>query len=375
MASPTATAPRVIVFGTYDVKASPRVQVLIDGLKAHHIEVIECNVPLGVNTAARVAMLKQPWRLPLLAWRLLYSWSKLIFKARHLPHADMVLVGHLGLFDIRLARILFRKVPIALDYMISGLGTAKDRGVKKGLKTKLIEWLDMSALKRSNIIIVDTEEHFEALPRQYKHRGLVVYVGAPLDWFTVQKSLSRRAVHTPIKAIFFGLFTPLQGTPTIAKALTLVTKPIEVTLVGGGQDEPEVRAILASAPRHVKVTWLPWVEREKLPAFVASHDICLGIFGTTEKAQKVVPNKIYQGAAMGTVMVTSDTPPQRRLLQKGSLLVPPGDAEALANALDSLADDPDMVSRLQQEAAALAHSSFTPEKIIIPLVSRIQRDK
>jgi hypothetical protein len=55
--------------GTYDIRAHPRVQVVIDGLRAHGVEVVECNPPLGLDTDARVAILKHPWRLPLLAWR------------------------------------------------------------------------------------------------------------------------------------------------------------------------------------------------------------------------------------------------------------------------------------------------------------------
>jgi hypothetical protein len=55
--------------GTDDIRAHLRVQVVIDGLRAHGVEVVECNPPLGLDTDARVAILKQPWRLPLLAWR------------------------------------------------------------------------------------------------------------------------------------------------------------------------------------------------------------------------------------------------------------------------------------------------------------------
>ncbi|HEX6258970.1 MAG TPA: glycosyltransferase [Candidatus Saccharimonadales bacterium] len=365
---------RVIVFGTYDTKASPRVQVLIDGLKAHDIEVIECNVPLGINTAGRVAMLKQPWRLPLLAWRLASSWTRLIARARRMPHADMVLVGHLGLFDIRLARWLFRQAPIALDYMISGAGTAKDRGVKKGFKTKLITWLDQAALKRANIVIVDTDEHLAALPEEHKHKGLVIAVGAPLAWFDTDVSQTLTDVHSPLKVVFFGLFTPLQGTTVIAEALTKVTAPLEVTFIGGGQDEAAVREILQRPNDKVKITWVPWVDSAKLPAFVASHDVCLGIFGTTEKAQNVVPNKNYQGAAVGCVVVTSDTPPQRRILDGAALYAAPGDSDQLAKVLTSLAANPSEVLAGKQRAYKAAQAHFTPRQVIVPLIERIKRE-
>ena len=53
----------------------------------------------------------------------------------------------------------------------------------------------------------------------------------------------------------------------------------------------------------------------------------------------MVPNKVFQGAAAGCAVVTSDTAPQRRVLGDAAVLVPPGDPAALAEALRSLAAD------------------------------------
>ena len=113
---------------------------------------------------------------------------------------------------------------------------------------------------------------------------------------------------------------------------------IDVTLVGDGQDAKAVREALPSG-ESVRVSWIDWVDSEDLPDVVAGHDVCLGIFGTSGKARRVVPNKVYQGIAAGCVVVTSDTPPQRRILGGGARFVEPGDAPALANALQALAQE------------------------------------
>ena len=110
--------------------------------------------------------------------------------------------------------------------------------------------------------------------------------------------------------VFFGSFTPLQGTVTVARALRGAPEgALEVTLLGTGQDHADVRRILAGRG---DVTWHDWVPIAELPGLVAAHDVCLGIFGDTDKALTVVPTKIYQGAAAGCALVTSDTAPQRR---------------------------------------------------------------
>ncbi len=49
----------------------------------------------------------------------------------------------------------------------------------------------------------------------------------------------------------------------------------------------------------------------------------------------MIPNKVFQALACGTPVVTADTPAARELLRDGesALLVPPGDPEALADAI------------------------------------------
>ena len=62
----------------------------------------------------------------------------------------------------------------------------------------------------------------------------------------------------------------------------------------------------------------------------------------------MIPNKAYQALATATPLVTADTPAARELLADGrdALLVPAGDAEALAEALRRLAADPALRARL-----------------------------
>ena len=49
------------------------------------------------------------------------------------------------------------------------------------------------------------------------------------------------------------------------------------------------------------------VELEQLPAEIASAALCLGIFGTTAKAARVVPHKVFQCLAVGRPVLTADT--------------------------------------------------------------------
>jgi glycosyltransferase involved in cell wall biosynthesis len=359
----------IIFFGTYKKKTTPRVQVMIEGLTAQGQTVHECNIPLNFSTAERVKVLKQPWRLPALLIKLSVCWIRLSRLKRRLPSPDVVIVGYLGQFDIHLARWLYRKKTIALDYLVSGKLTAQDRQLSSGWKNKLLAAIDKSALKTANIIIVDTEESQQKLDSNQQPKSVVVLVGAPNNWF-VAGSETKHQTGDLIKIIFFGNYIPLQGAPVIGRALAMLTQETLITMVGNGQELSETKQALATYNKsHIK--WLNWVEADDLAELVAAQDICLGIFGTGSKAESVVPNKVYQGAAAGCVIITSNTPPQRRIFQETALFVQAGNSESLASCIDELIKDPTRLAQLKLVARIQALKTFTPKKVVEPLLEKI----
>ncbi len=368
---------RTIIFGTYDTAMHPRIATIAEGLAARGFDVTECNIPLGLTTADRVDMLAKPWKAGGLVARLVSRWLGLAAKARGLGRPDVVVVGYLGHFDVHLARLLYRrgKVPIVLDHLISAANTAKDRRLDGGMKTKVLRLIDAAALRAADIVVVDTEEHLEIVPEKYRSKAVVVPVGAPTPWHEAAREAPATVSSTtgsgPLKAVFYGLYTPLQGTPVIGEALgRLAGAPVEVTMIGRGQDEAAAKEAAAA---NQSVRWLDWVPAAELPALVAAHDVCLGIFGTGDKALRVVPNKVFQGAAAGCAVITSDTAPQRRVLADAAVLVPPGDPAALADALLRLADDREALLKLRHAARQLAAERFTPKQVVEPLTDRLLR--
>ena len=361
----------IVAFGTYDTAKHPRVGIVIDGLREHGHEVTEINRPLGFSTAERVRMLQQPWRLPALAWRLLGCWTRLWREARSLRRAsgepDAVLVGYLGHFDVLLARRAFPRSAIVLDHLIFAGDTARDRGAD-GLRVRLLRGLDARALAAADIVLVDTEEHRALLPDGVE--GVHVPVGARAEWFEARESRDDTA-DAALSLVFFGLFTPLQGAPVIARALRLAHDAgarFIATIVGTGQDHAEARAEAGDIDG---VTWIDWVEPRELPALVARHDVCLGVFGTSDKARRVVPNKVYEGAAAGCAVITSDTPPQRAAFDDGALFTAAGDADELAAAIVALAEDPARRAELRTIARS-ASERFRARSIVTPLVRRLR---
>jgi glycosyltransferase involved in cell wall biosynthesis len=213
-------------------------------------------------------------------------------------------------------------------------------------------------------VVLDTDENLALLSATQRSKGVVAPVGAGSAWFHAPVAGPQTG---PLRVVFFGMYTPLQGAPVIGDAISQLppTTAIGVTMVGSGQDYVQTRELAGEDPR---VTWLDWVAADELPALVTAHDVCLGIFGSAGKATRVVPTKVFQGAAAGCAIVTSATRPQVRTLGDAALFVPPGDAAALAALLIQLSEDRDKVMEMRRRAYSLAQRSFDPVHATGPLV-------
>lgn len=79
-----------------------------------------------------------------------------------------------------------------------------------------------------------------------------------------------------------------------------------------------------------------------------------------------VPKSLLEAAAAGRPLIAADGPGLREVVQDGvtGLLVPPRDAEALANGLQRLAEDAGLRQRLGQAARSLAEREFGEDTVI-----------
>ncbi len=369
-------APMTIcVFGTFDERVHPRVRVLREGLAARGCRVEVCNVRLGIDTHDRIRIAQAPWRAPALLARIVMAWVLLLWRSRRVHQPDVVLVGYLGHFDVHLARRRFPGSRIVLDHLIGLADTAADRRIEpERLVSRILAALDRAAVRAADIVVCDTSEQARTLDLP-PARTVVVSVGAHEAWFAAGDAAAARVDSTgpvqPLRVVFFGLFTPLQGTPVIGAAAALLRRrhvPVTFTFIGRGQDAETTFALIGDDPNIRRINW---IDADALPVVVADHDVCLGVFGTTPKAQRVVPNKVYQGAAAGTVVVTGDTPCQRDALDGFGVLVRPGDPDALADALAELAVDLPATRRRRELTRREARKRFAPAVVVEPLFARL----
>ncbi len=159
--------------------------------------------------------------------------------------------------------------------------------------------------------------------------------------------------------LFIGTFVPLQGVDVIARAMLLLRARSDISFrfIGNGQSAAQVQALLA-AEGYTALAWeTGWQSAQQLAAAIAEADICLGIFGAGDKAQRVWPFKNYSYMAVGRALITARTRAEAALGEQAEgappwTSVPAERPDLLAQAIAELADDP--ATRVRQARAAAA---------------------
>jgi glycosyltransferase involved in cell wall biosynthesis len=173
--------------------------------------------------------------------------------------------------------------------------------------------------------------------------------------------------------LFYGTYIPLHGIPTIVDAAQeLARDPVHFVLIGNGQLRPDIDARLRAAGA-VDVEQLGMVPIERLADEIARAQVCLGIFGASGKAARVVPNKVFQCAAMGKAIVTADTPATREAFGAAVATVPAGDAHALAECLRELVAAPERCEQLGARARATYEERFSAARLTEMLDAALTR--
>jgi glycosyltransferase involved in cell wall biosynthesis len=224
---------------------------------------------------------------------------------------------------------------------------------RRGFAARLLYRVERRALSCADRVVTDTECNRRFLIRLFRFQPARVAVLA-----LATDELNYRPLPYPpmtpqsVRVVFIATFVPLHGAETVAAAaLRLAGRAdIEFHWFGDGQCAAAVADLLARAPH--RVIWRRrWSEPAQLAMAIADADICLGVFGETAKAGRVLPLKVYMALRVGRAVISATNrcwPGLNAAQPPPWLAVPPGNPDALASAIATLADNPSARSTLAQ---------------------------
>lgn len=222
---------------------------------------------------------------------------------------------------------------------------------------------EQELFSRADLVIADTEPHARffvdilAAPAAKTH---VIPVGAEEEVFTCQPS---GPPGDPPEIFFYGSFISLQGTETIVNAAIQVPEA-RWTLLGTG---PQQRLCEEQSQGHSHIRFEAPIPYQKLPERIGAADILLGIFGSSQKAGRVIPNKVYQSLACGRPLITRQSPAYPELLEKdpscGITFIPPANPALLASAVRDLLADRTRLANSGRQARSSYEKWFSAKHI------------
>jgi glycosyltransferase involved in cell wall biosynthesis len=322
----------------------------------------------------RVGLASRAW-LPVMA-RALWVFPKLMVRLLVGPTPDIYLVSYPGWFDVPLVWLVSRlkRRRIVFDPFISLYDTlVSDRSLRSddSLTARVAHLADRWSLRLADVVLADTAPHlafYDALAPGVSQRGHVLPVGADDAVFRPEEVAGPESK----RVLFYGSFVPLQGLATIVQAATLLEgEGVRFLIIGDGQDRPALEEEITRTG--VDIDLIGLVPLDELPAHISRAEVCLGIFGESDKAGRVVPHKLYECLAMGRPVVTRDGPGIRSLFGGSEVKrVTPADPQALAEAIRSLIEDPERRRRLAEAGHAAYRERFHEEPLVELLVEVFQ---
>lgn len=287
---------------------------------------------------------------------------------RRIPRPELIWVPCFRQRDLAAAHRWAKrhKVPLIFDPLISAYDKqVYERGKLHAGSLRARRLLDRerALFQQADRVLADTPAHadyFAEMLGVTRKRLAVVYVGAEESLFQL-KTVAGDHANEPLEVLFFGSFIPLQGPQVIIEAARLYQgPPVRWTLLGQG---PLRKQCEENARGLANVGFEDWLPYKELPARIRRADILLGIFGTTPKAGRVIPNKVYQSLACGRPVVTrlsvAYPEPLTRAENSGLVWTMAGDADSLASQVAQLAAAPDKLRALGATAAETSRHYFS----------------
>lgn len=267
------------------------------------------------------------------------------FSLRRLAAPDVIWVPCFRQRDLPAAVRYGRRhgIPVVFDPLIS----AYDKQVNErrkfapdSLRGRRLLAQERQLFQLADTVVADTRGHADyfhevlGVPADSLH---VIPVGAEESLFRPH-ALPLRSDNEPLELVFFGTFIGLQGVDVLTAAIRQYDgPPVRWRLIGEGPMRVQCEQALLGVPR---VSFEPWGPLQELPARLITADAILGIFGVTDKARRVIPNKVYQGLALARPVITARTPayPDAVLRDEdsGILWASPGEPDSIVEAVKRL---------------------------------------
>jgi glycosyltransferase involved in cell wall biosynthesis len=241
---------------------------------------------------------------------------------------------------------------------------------------------ERDAVARADLVVVVVEEARERIAALGVPPERIVVVPNTVDLerflsLPVREEIVQRLAPGPLRLLYTGGFDAHRGLDVAVEALGRARArgvDAELVLVGTGRNRPELERLVRRRGLERHVRFEGWRPPETLPTYIRLADVGLVPHRRSPHTDATIPHKLFHYMALARPVLTTDCRPLRRIVEETGcgLVVPDGDAEAMAEAVSALRD-PDLRRRLGHAGQRAVAERYRWDRTVAPLLEAYAR--
>ncbi len=306
--------------------------------------------PRRYLSALRLALRTSPPGAKALLYQLFY-FAEAVVLAGHLKRKGVThLHNHIATASCTVAMLASAVSGIPFSYTIHGPGIFFEperwRIDEKTARASFVACI--SDFCRSQVMMFSAREHWPKLH--------VVHCGVAPERY------DRAGIRDGGRLLFVGRLAGVKGLPVLFEALAGLSRPhpdLRVTLIGDGPERAQLEREAAARGLSGIVEFAGYRSQDEVARALQDTDIFV-----LPSFAEGVPVVLMEALAARVPVIASRVAGIPELVEDGvsGLLVPPGDAGALAAAIATLADDPARRKRMGEAGRARVIADFNIER-------------
>ncbi len=281
-------------------------------------------------------------------------------------------------------------VPFVLEYNGSEIWIARNWGGRPLRDEKLFLRIENAVLQAADLVVVVSQPmKDELLARGIEDARILVNPnGVDVDIYTpqlpgqpVRENYGLREDLTVFG--FIGSFGPWHGTDVLTEAFGLLLKEntdlrdsVHLLMIGDGLEMDYVKSLIARFDMHDKCTLTGTVPQFEAPSFLAACDVFVSPHVANADGTSFFgsPTKLFEYMSMGRAIAASNLDQIGDILthEQTALMVPPGNAQALCEALVRLARSPELRHTLGTNARQQACQNHSWQQHTQNILARLE---
>jgi len=235
---------------------------------------------------------------------------------------------------------------------------AKGRS-RTGMLYRGLVALERMTLKTADVVIAVNESHRAIAMRRGgipDERITVVRSGPRCNWADIHSPSPELKHGRQYMVLYLGEMCEQDGVDHLLRAIqtyrTMAANDTLFAFVGGGPDQPRMKAIAEEMGLGPMVHFTGRIPDEQLWAYLSTADLCVDPDPLTEWSNMSTMNKIIEYMAFGRPIVAFDLAEHRRSAESAAEYVEGNDDAALGRAMRELLLDPGRRQKMSQFARA-----------------------